>query len=103
MKPLALAALLALCATPTLAVPMCYAPKGGNVVIFEFEIGKMGESERAAFYEKMLQMRGIDARQTTFWNGCIQTNVRERPDQHALLRSVVARRDPGQLRPVAQA
>ncbi len=77
MKPLALAALLALCATPALAVPMCYAPKGGNVVIFEFEIGKMGESERAAFYEKKLQMRGIDARQTTFWNGCIQTNVRE--------------------------
>ena len=77
MKRLALAALLALIATPALAVPMCYAPKGGNVVIFEWEIGKMGESERAAFYEKKLQMRGIDARQTTFWNGCIQTNVRE--------------------------
>ena len=77
MKRLALAALLALTATPTLAVPMCYAPRGGNVVIFEFQIGKMGESERAAFYEKQLQMRGIDAMQTTFWNGCIQTNVRE--------------------------
>jgi hypothetical protein len=77
MKRLALAALFALIATPTLAVPMCYAPKGGNVVIFEWEIGKMGEEERAAFYEKKLQMRGIDARQTTFWNGCIQTNVRE--------------------------
>jgi hypothetical protein len=77
MKRLALAALLALIATPTFAVPMCYAPKGGNVVIFEWEIGRMGESERAAFYEKKLQMRGIDARQTTFWNGCIQTNGRE--------------------------
>ena len=77
MKRLTLAALLALIATPALAVPMCYAPRGGNVVIFEWEIGKMGESERAAFYEKKLQMRGIDAMQTTFWNGCIQTNVRE--------------------------
>jgi hypothetical protein len=77
MKRLALAALLALIATPSFAVPMCYAPRGGNVVIFEFEIGKMGETERAAFYEKKLRMRGIDARQTTFWNGCIQTNVRE--------------------------
>ncbi|MBL8596388.1 MAG: hypothetical protein JNL14_01480 [Devosia sp.] len=77
MKRLALAALLALTATPSFAVPMCYAPRGGNVVIFEFEIGKMGETERAAFYEKKLRMRGIDARQTTFWNGCIQTNVRE--------------------------
>ena len=77
MKRLAAAALFALIATPTLAVPMCYAPKGGNVVIFEFQLGKMGEEERAAFYERQLQMRGIDARQTTFWNGCIQTNVRE--------------------------
>lgn len=77
MNRLAFAALIALVATPTLAVPMCYAPRDGNVVIFEWEIGKMGESERAAFYEKKLQMRGIDARQTTFWNGCIQTNVRE--------------------------
>jgi hypothetical protein len=77
VKRLVLATALALVATPTFAVPMCYAPKGGNVVIFEWEIGKMGESERAAFYEKKLQMRGIDARQTTFWNGCIQTNVRE--------------------------
>ncbi len=77
MKRLTLAALLALCATPTFAVPMCYAPRGGNVVIFEFQIGEMGESERAAFYEQQLRMRGIDAMQTTFWNGCIQTNVRE--------------------------
>ena len=45
--------------------------------LLEFQIGKMGESERAAFYERQLRMRGIDAMQTTFWNGCIQTNVRE--------------------------
>ena len=77
MKSIVVAALLALLVTPALAVPMCYAPKGGNIVIFEFEIGKMGETERASFYEKQLRMRGIDAMQTTFWNGCIQTTVRE--------------------------
>jgi hypothetical protein len=77
VKTLALAALLALVATPTLAVPMCYAPKGGNVIVFEFEIGKFSETERAQFYEQRLRMMGIDARQTTFWNGCVQTDVRE--------------------------
>jgi hypothetical protein len=77
MKPLAFVALFALVATPTLAVPMCYAPKGGNVVVFEFQIGKFSEAERAQFYEQRLRMMGIDARQTTFWNGCVQTDVRE--------------------------
>jgi hypothetical protein len=77
MKSFVLAALLALVATPTLAVPMCYAPKGGNVIVFEFEIGKFSETERAQFYEQRLRMMGIDARQTTFWNGCVQTDVRE--------------------------
>ena len=77
MKPLALAALLALAATPTLAVPMCYTPRGGNVVVLDFEIGKFSETERAQFYEQRLRAMGIDARQTTFWNGCVQTDVRE--------------------------
>ena len=77
MRSVAVAALLALVATPSLAVPMCYAPKGGNVIVFEFEIGKFSETERAQFYEQRLRMMGIDARQTTFWNGCIQTDVRE--------------------------
>ena len=77
MKPLTLAALLALVATPALAAPMCHAPKSGNVIVFEFEIGKFSEAERAQFYEQRLRMMGIDARQTTFWNGCVQTDVRE--------------------------
>jgi hypothetical protein len=77
MKPLAFVALFALVATPAFAVPMCYAPKGGNVVVFEFQIGKFSEAERAQFYEQRLRMMGIDARQTTFWNGCVQTDVRE--------------------------
>ena len=77
MKSLTLAALLALVATPALAVPMCYTPKGGNIIVFEFEIGTFSESELAQFYEQRLRMMGIDARQTTFWNGCVQTDVRE--------------------------
>ena len=77
MKPFALAALLALVASPTLAVPMCYTPKSGNIIVFELEIGKFSETERAQFYEQRLRMMGIDARQTTFWNGCVQTDVRE--------------------------
>jgi hypothetical protein len=77
VKALALAALFAVGATPVLAVPMCYAPRGSDMVIFEFQVGEMSETERAAFYEQQLRMRGIDAMHTTFWNGCIQTNVRE--------------------------
>ncbi|MEO7222227.1 MAG: hypothetical protein ABIY37_07115 [Devosia sp.] len=77
MKRIALAALLALAATPTLATPQCYTPKSGNVIVFEFQIGKFSETERAQFYEQRLRMMGIDARQTTFWNNCIQTDVRE--------------------------
>ena len=76
MKHIVLAVLLALTATPTLAVPTCYTPKGSGFVL-EFGIGDMGETERAQFYEQRLHALGIDARQTTFWNGCIQTNVRE--------------------------
>jgi hypothetical protein len=75
---LALAALLALVAGPALATPQCYVPRsGGTVIVFEFEIGEFSEAERAKFYEQRLRMMGIDARQTTFWNNCIQTDVRE--------------------------
>jgi hypothetical protein len=77
MKRLAFAALLAFSATPALATPQCYTPKSGNIIVFEFEIGKSSESDRARFYEQRLRLMGIDARQTTFWNNCIQTDVRE--------------------------
>jgi hypothetical protein len=77
MKTPALALLIALTATPALATPFCHAPRDGNIVVFEIEIGKLSEEDRAQFYERRLRMMGIDARQTTFWNGCIQTNVRE--------------------------
>jgi hypothetical protein len=37
----------------------------------------MSESEQAAFFEQRLRARGIDATDTRFWNGCVQTFVRE--------------------------
>jgi hypothetical protein len=74
----ALAAALLLCAvaTPALAVPFCPGPRGGGVVL-GFEVGKLGESERARFYEQRLRARGIDASDTRLWGGCIQTFVTE--------------------------
>lgn len=77
MTRLVLAALIALGATPGLATPHCDIPSSGNIVVSGFETRHMGEGERAAFYEQLLRMRGIDARQTTFWGGCIQTTVHE--------------------------
>lgn len=72
---------LALLASPAVAeriVPMCPEPMPGLHIEFGFSIGgTMSESERAAFFEQRLRARGIDASQTRFWNGCIQTFVRE--------------------------
>ena len=62
-------------ALPAMAAPMCYAPRGGHVIQFSIEIGKLGEADRAAFYEQQLRARGYDARDTRFWQGCIQTFV----------------------------
>lgn len=76
MKALAPALFLAMLATPALAVPACYVPRGGEVII-SIEIGKMSETEKATFYEQQLRMRGIEASQTRFWNGCVQTFVTE--------------------------
>ena len=65
-------------ATPALAVPMCYVPRPGAPVIqFSIVIGKLTEADRAAFYQQQLRARGIDASDTRFWNGCIQTFVTE--------------------------
>jgi hypothetical protein len=75
MKRIVLIALLAFCATPSLAVPTCDTPRG-NIIVFEIGMGKIGEIERAHFYEQRLNMMGIPARNTTFWNGCIQAEVR---------------------------
>lgn len=77
MNKLALAFILALSATPAFAAPACYAPRGGNALVFEFQVGKLGETDRAQFYEQRLRAIGIDAAQTRMWNGCIQTFVTE--------------------------
>lgn len=78
MKTLLLAAAIALGAGPALAVPFCHTPQtSGPVIIFQFEIGDLGESDRARFYELRLRAMGINASNTRFWNECIQTFVRE--------------------------
>lgn len=78
MKTALLALILVTSATPALAVPTCFAPKGaGSHIIFSVEIGKLSEADRAAFYEQQLRARGIQASNTRFWNECIQTFVTE--------------------------
>lgn len=76
MKSYVLAALLTLCATPAFAVPSCMFPRG-PVIASAIDDPKMSEADKAEYYETRLRALGIDARQTTFWNGCVQTNVRE--------------------------
>jgi hypothetical protein len=73
-----LALLFSALALPALAAPACYTPRSGAPVIqFSIEIGKLGEADRAAFYELQLRARGYDARDTRIWQGCIQTFVTE--------------------------
>lgn len=76
MKKIFLLSTLALLATPVtaaFAVPFCDSPRfdlkdsqGNNI---------WSEEELAAEAEQRLRSHGIDANQTRFWNGCIQTFV----------------------------
>jgi len=76
MKKIILLSALALLATPVtaaFAVPFCDSPRfdlkdsqGNNI---------WSEEELAAEAEQRLRSHGIDANQTRFWNGCIQTFV----------------------------
>ena len=76
MKKIILLSTLALLATPVtaaFAVPFCDSPRfdlkdsqGNNI---------WSEEELAAEAEQRLRSHGIDANQTRFWNGCIQTFV----------------------------
>jgi|SRR4051794_22598095 hypothetical protein len=76
MKKIILLGLVALIASPVvpvLAVPMCSPPvdsydKDGFPIFDEIGAAKTAEQE--------LRAMGIDARNTRFWNGCIQTFVR---------------------------
>ena len=78
MKHALIALLAVLAASPALAAPFCSAPRGNGLhIVLGFEIGKMNETDRAAFYQQQLRARGIDASDTRFWNGCVQTFVTE--------------------------
>lgn len=78
MMRLMMSLVLAMTALPALAAPMCYAPRGGGPTIqFSIEIGKLSETDRAAFYQQLLRARGVEASDTRFWQGCIQTFVTE--------------------------
>ncbi len=64
-------------ATPSLAA-MCYDPKPGVHVGFDFEFssdGKFTESDRAEHDLMRLRRAGIDAVRAERWNGCIRAFV----------------------------
>ncbi len=79
IKTIALAlALLTVGAAPALAVPFCNGGgRPGVNLNFGIQFGQMTDTQRAQLYEQQLNARGIEAQQTRFWNGCIQTFVRE--------------------------
>jgi hypothetical protein len=67
-------ALFTIPALPALAVPMCDGPDfnlvdGQDRPVYD-------EAGMAADYEQQLQAAGIDAHNTRWWDGCLQTFVR---------------------------
>ncbi|ERR1700712_594623 len=78
MKKLVLIGALALFVLPAsaaLAVPMCDGPDFGKVDSNGQPV--YDEAAEAANAEQQLHGEGIDAHLTRFWNGCIQTFVKE--------------------------
>lgn len=65
-------------ATAAFAVPMCDGPRfeeEGSGGLFG---GPVNSEQEAAFNAEIrLRAKGIDAHMTRFWNGCVQTFVRE--------------------------
>jgi hypothetical protein len=75
MKKLILAGAFALFVTPAFAVPMCdVGPKNADGMV-DYGFGNVTEDESAQLAEQELHAAGINAHQTRFWNGCIQTFV----------------------------
>ena len=78
MKKILVLGALALLATPVtaaLAVPMCDGPRfeerrSDGTALYD-------EAELSTQAEMRLRQEGIDANMTRFWNGCIQTFVRD--------------------------
>jgi hypothetical protein len=68
-------ALLALPSTGTLAVPFCNGPRFDELDSHGHPV--YSEEELAREAEMQLRAQGINASMTRFWNGCIQTFVRE--------------------------
>ena len=79
MKKILLLGAIALLTSPVtaaLAVPMCdgdprmgFLDANGKPVYSEIELAQQAEMQ--------LRQQGIDANMTRFWNGCIQTFVRD--------------------------
>ncbi|HVY52873.1 MAG TPA: hypothetical protein VHA07_15090 [Devosia sp.] len=72
---LPIAVLAALVAGPALAVPMCDGPDFTKLDAHGRFLYSEQEVSREA--ERQLHSLGIDAHDTRFWNGCIQTFVRD--------------------------
>jgi hypothetical protein len=68
-------ALFAVPATQALAVPMCDGPRFDELDSHGHPV--YSEEELARDAEMQLRAHGINASMTRFWNGCIQTFVRE--------------------------
>jgi len=76
MKALLLAGAFALLVTPAFAVPYCdVSPNMNDGASADYGFGPIGEEQSAELAEQQLRGDGIDAHQTRFWNGCIQTFV----------------------------
>ncbi len=78
MKTIILLGALALFAVPTtaaLAVPMCDGPPFDRMHSDGTPV--YSEEDTAARAEQELRSRGIDANNTRWWNGCLQTFVDE--------------------------
>jgi len=74
MKTLILFGVTALLSTPILtaaAAPYCDTP------IYEKGERMFSDAELAQQAERELHRRGIDATNTRFWNGCLQTFVKD--------------------------
>ncbi|HEX4298184.1 MAG TPA: hypothetical protein VHZ56_09185 [Devosia sp.] len=78
------AALIALSAAPAWAVPMCDNPQFDQSFQKVFGKPAISQDDQALNIERELNRMGIDATNTRFWNGCVQTFVRE--DGHTVMK-----------------
>ena len=80
MKKAFLIGALALALTPVtaaMAVPTCENLQFQDYYKERFGKPFFSQEHQARFIERQLIQRGIEASNTRFWNGCVQTFVRE--------------------------